>query len=172
MEKNTQYQSNRFSVQRVEYETATGDRVSKDVVRHPGSVAILPILADGKLCLIRNRRISLDRMLLEVPAGTLEPPEPPLACARRELIEETGYRAGQLVPTLEIYPAPGILDEKMYLFEARDLEPGPPRRELGEEIENEIVTLEDALSMIQSGEICDAKTIIALMRYQQSMTTS
>ena len=93
----------------------------------------------------------------------MEPPEPPLDCAHRELIEETGYRAAEMRLLRAFYPAPGILDERMHLYEARGLTLGDHARELGEEIDNLIVTLQEARIMIQDGRIQDAKTIIGLL---------
>lgn len=152
-----------FNVERVHYETSAGVPLHRDVIRHPGSVAIVPRLADGQICLIRNRRISVDSELIEIPAGTMEPPEPALDCAYRELTEETGYHAGDMRLVRAFYPAPGILDERMHLYEARDLTPGNHAREVGEEIDNLIVTLREARAMIQDGRIQDAKTIIGLL---------
>ena len=104
MEQDIRYRSRIFHVERLRVATSTGAEVEKDVVRHPGSVAILPLLGDGQVCLIRNYRVSVAESLLEVPAGTMEPPEPPEKCAYRELIEETGYRATSIVP-LASFPA-------------------------------------------------------------------
>ncbi|MEM7313509.1 MAG: NUDIX hydrolase, partial [Planctomycetota bacterium] len=126
----------RFHVERVERQI--GEHVDvRDVIRHPGSVVLLPIIDDGHICLIRNHRIAVGRTLLELPAGTRETNEPPEETARRELIEETGYRCEQLVRMLEFYPAPGMLDEQMILYRAEGLVAGAPERELGEQIENQ-----------------------------------
>src|SRR5207249_563268 len=92
----------------------------RDVVLHPGAVVILPLLDGGRVVLLRNHRHAVGRELWEVPAGTLEPPEPPEACAARELTEETGYRARKWTKLSEFYPSPGVLSEKMYLFAAED----------------------------------------------------
>jgi ADP-ribose pyrophosphatase len=97
----------------------------------------------------------------------LEPDEPPLETAHRELIEETGYRAGQLKLMTAFFAAPGILDEWMHLFLATELTAGSPAREPGERIENYVVTVDHALDMVRRGEIHDAKTIVGLLFYQQ-----
>lgn len=152
-----------FSVERLSYETLSGQSVKRDVVRHPGSVAILPLLADGRICLIKNHRVAVDETLIEVPAGTMEPPEPALDCAYRELIEETGYRADGMKLISRFYPAPGILDEEMHLFVATDLEEGDPARELGEQIENYVVTADEAKRLVADGSIKDAKTLISIL---------
>jgi ADP-ribose pyrophosphatase len=155
-----------FSVEQVTYADASGKEFSRDVIRHPGSVVLLPVLADGRLCLIENYRVAVGERLVELPAGTLEPGEPPQECAARELQEETGYRAGRLDSITSFFPAPGILDERMHLFLARDLTPGPPAREPGEQIQNLELPLEIAIQRIQSGAIQDAKTIVGLLWYQ------
>jgi ADP-ribose pyrophosphatase len=120
-----------------------------------------------RICLIRNYRVSVDAELIELPAGTLEPGEDPSVAVRRELAEETGYRAACIEPLRTFYPSPGILDEKMVLFLATGLTPGAPRREPGEQIENLIVSWERALEMVDSGSIQDAKTIIGLLLYDR-----
>ncbi|HZL87968.1 MAG TPA: NUDIX hydrolase, partial [Pirellulaceae bacterium] len=86
----------RYRVVRETYCTSSGAIKTGEIIRHPGAVVIVPLLDDGRVCLIRNYRISVKQTLIELPAGTLEPPEPPLACAQRELIEETGYRASRI----------------------------------------------------------------------------
>ena len=169
MESEQLLKSNIFSVERLSYETAAGQTIQKDVVRHPGSVAILPVLNDGRICLIRNHRVTVADTLIEIPAGTMEPPEPPLACAHRELIEETGYKAGKIELLATFYPAPGILDERMHLYLATDLEEGDPAREAGEQIENYVVTLEEAKSMALSGAIKDGKTLFGILLYLQNV---
>jgi ADP-ribose diphosphatase len=155
---------------RVVEETVTredGRTASCQYVVHPGSVAILPLVDDGHVCLIRNRRLTVQATLIEIPAGTREPDEPPLECARRELEEETGYRASRWEKLAEFYASPGILSERMHVFLARDLVPGNPRREANEEIENLVVSWCKALEMIDRGEIVDGKTIVALLTYDR-----
>ena len=104
--------------------------------------------------------------MIELPAGTREPAELPEVTARRELEEETGFSAGQIEHVLSFFVAPGILDERMHLYVATDLTPGPPRREPGEHIENLVVTKDEALAMVADGRICDAKTIIGLLYWE------
>ena len=153
----------RLSVVRESYVDSSGNTRTRDIVRHPGAVVIVPLLDDGRVCLIRQFRLSVKQTLIELPAGTLEPPEPPLACAQRELIEETGYRASRIEQVHAFYLSPGILDERMHLFLARGLTAGDPKREAGEEIDNWLVPLEEAVAMIFRGEIQDAKTIVGLL---------
>jgi len=123
---------------------------------------ILPLLDDGRVCLIRNWRVAVAKTLIELPAGTLEPPEPPQVTAERELIEETGYRAKKIEFLHAFFLSPGILDEKMHFYLATGLTAGQPAREEGEEIENMLISLDDAIQMIFRGEIEDAKTIVGL----------
>lgn len=159
----TLLQTPRFRVVRETYGTSSGANRTREIVRHPGAVVLVPLLDDGRVCLIRNYRVSVQQTLIELPAGTLEPPEPPLACAQRELIEETGYRAASMEQLHAFYLSPGILDERMHLFLATGLTAGEPHREVGEEIENLLVPLAEAVAMIFRGEIQDAKTMVGLL---------
>jgi ADP-ribose pyrophosphatase len=158
-------QSRIFRVVRRSYQTADGRPLSRDVVLHPGAVALIPLVDGGRVCLLRNRRPSINRTLIEIPAGTLEVGEDPAVCAARELEEETGYTAGRLEPLTGFYMSPGILNERMHVFTADELKPGPPRREANEEIENLVVSWDEALGMIARGEIEDGKTVAALLYY-------
>jgi ADP-ribose pyrophosphatase len=164
----TLLENRRFAVVEKIVPRADGSTASCQFVRHGGSVAILPVLKDGRVCLIRSRRLTVEETLIEVPAGTREPDEPPLETARRELAEETGFRAGQFDALSSYFPSPGILSERMWIFVARDLTPGDPAREANEEIENLIVPWDEALRMIDRGEVHDGKTIIALLMYERT----
>ena len=132
-------------------------------ITHPGSVAILPLLDDEHVCLIHSRRLTVGETLIEVPAGTREPNETPLETARRELAEETGYRAARFDELISFYPSPGIMNERMWIFVATGSPPGEPAREANEEIENLVVSWDEALAMIERGEIHDGKTLVAIM---------
>ena len=161
------FQGIRFRVERTTQTGADGAEHVRDIVRHPGSVAIVPLLADGRVCLIENYRVAAGQKLLELPAGTLEPGEDPLACARRELAEETGYRAGQIRPLATFYLSPGILDERMSLYLATSLEPGPMALEAGEDILTRSTPWAEALAMVVDGRIQDAKTMLGLLFWRQ-----
>lgn len=156
-----------FSVDQVSRTLDDGSLHHRQIVRHPGAVTILPMVDDEHLCLIRNYRVSVDEILIELPAGTREPDESPEATAHRELIEETGYQAGSLVLLHEFLLSPGILDERMVLFLATDLRVVGTNREVGEEIENLVVPFADAINMIRDGRIQDAKTMVGILAYQQ-----
>jgi ADP-ribose pyrophosphatase len=145
----------------------SGEPVTRQVVVHPGSVAILPILPGDRVCLIRNYRVSVGKTLLEIPAGTIDGGDPPAATARRELQEETGYVANSWREITSFLLSPGILNERMHLFVAEGLTPGPTAREVGEEIENLIVSWDEALAMIERGEIEDAKSILGILLWDR-----
>jgi ADP-ribose pyrophosphatase len=157
----------RFTVVEKEVTRADGQVASIQYVKHPGSVAILPLLDEGRICLIRSRRLTVSETLIEIPAGTREPEESPMETARRELLEETGYRASQFEELLSQFPSPGVLSERMWIFVAKGLTAGPPAREANEEIENLVISWDEALAMVDSREIQDGKTILALLAYQR-----
>ena len=157
-------ETGRFSVVEL---TDPSTSVRRWVVRHPGAVTIIPEVDASHVCLIRNYRISVDRTLLELPAGTREPGEPPEMTAARELIEETGYRAERLEQLNTFYMSPGVLDEQMHLYVATGLTPGIAAREAGEQIENHVVSWDEALRLVADGTIEDAKTIVGLLMYDR-----
>ena len=157
----------RFRVETVARVKADGTQHERAVVRHPGAVTILPMVDAQHVCLIRNYRASVAQTLIELPAGTLEPSEDPAVTAYRELIEETGYRAGKIEQLSAFFLSPGILDERMYLFVATQLTAGPAQREPNEEIENLVVSWDEAMRWVMDGTIQDAKTMVALMLYDR-----
>jgi ADP-ribose pyrophosphatase len=160
----------RFRVVEQSVTRPDGQTASCRYVENPGAVAILPLVDDRRLCLIRNRRLTVRKTLVEVPAGMCEAGETPLETARRELAEETGYQAARWEPLAEFFPSPGVLSERMHLFVARDLAAGEPAREENEEIENLVLSWDEALAMLDRGEIEDGKTIVALLIYRRRYT--
>jgi len=155
--------TSKFRVVRETIPAPSGKTKTREIVRHPGACVIVPLLDDGRVCLIRNWRVAVNQTLIELPAGTLEPPEPPQVTAERELIEETGYRAKKFEFLHAFFLSPGILDEKMHLYLATGLTAGETAREEGEEIENWLVPFDEAIAMIFRREIQDAKTIVGLL---------
>ncbi|MDP3278965.1 MAG: NUDIX hydrolase [Deltaproteobacteria bacterium] len=137
----------------------------RELVIHPGSVVILPLLDDDRVVLIRNERVSAGRALIELPAGTRNPSELPYDCALRELTEETGYRCEALTPLTRFFIAPGVTDEEMHVFVAKGLSPGPQRLEDDERITVLLASWSECLAMIQRGQIEDAKSVAALLHY-------
>jgi ADP-ribose pyrophosphatase len=135
----------------------------REVVRHQGSVAALPVHADGTLVLIRQYRYAVDQELWEIPAGRLESAEDPRSGVQRELEEEVGVHAQGLESLCTVYTTPGFCDETLHLFRASRLEDVPPRPEADERIEIRLMTLEEARGLMRRGEIRDAKTLLALL---------
>ena len=140
----------------------SGRETSREIIEHPGSVGILPLLNGNRVLLIRQYRHAVGGTIWEIPAGTLEPGETPMECARRELEEETGYRAKSLKPLFDCYAAPGYSMELMHVFLAQGLKPTEQSPEEDEIISVEPLEREKAFRMVRSGEIRDAKTICAL----------
>ena len=134
----------------------------REIVRHPGAAAMVPLLDDGRVVLIKQYRHAVGEFVWEIPAGTLEPEEAPMACARRELVEEIGYEAANLEKLTEILPAPGYTDEHIHIFLATGLQAVDQRLEDDEVLELQPTVLETALAMVAKGEIRDAKTIAGL----------
>lgn len=147
--------------------TADGKTIRRDAIRHPGAVVILPVLDAERVVLLRNYRFVLGETLWEVPAGTVEPNEPLEECAKRELIEETGYRAAKWRSLGFIYASPGVMDEKLHLFVAEDLTPGEARPEPDEQLEPVVVKLDEAVQMCLNGTIRDAKTVTTLLLWER-----
>jgi ADP-ribose pyrophosphatase len=150
-----------------EHRLPDGRCAAFEVVHHPGGAAVLPLLDDGRVVLIRQFRPALGGMVLEIPAGRLEPGEAPESCARRELVEEVGYRAETLVKLGEMLPAVGFCDERIHLFAASGLQPVPRALEPDEFIEVLPLPLAEALDEVAAGRIPDGKTQLALLLWQQ-----
>jgi len=134
----------------------------REIVRHPGAAAMVPLLEDGSVVLIKQYRHAVGEFVWEIPAGTLEPEEAPVACARRELVEETGYEAAKFEKLIEMLPAPGYTDEHIHIFLATGLKAVDQRLEDDEVIEVQPTVLDSALAMVAEGRIRDAKTIAGL----------
>ena len=134
------------------------------IVRHPGGVGVLPLHADGTVTLIRQLRPAADGKLLEIPAGRLSPGEEPTTCGGRELLEETGLKAGNLEPLGILHSSPGVFDEVIHLFLGWDLLQGEAQPESYEDIETVRLPLSEAVEMARDGRISDGKTIAALFR--------
>ena len=139
-----------------------GTRRKIEVVEHPGGVVVIARPTPAEIVLVRQHRHAVDRDLWEVPAGMIERGEPPIETARRELIEETGYRAASLRFLWSLYPTPGFCEERIHLFVAEGLTPGPAAPEDDEEFEIETWRVEDAWELVERDELRDAKTQIAL----------
>ncbi len=138
---------------------ANGLIVNREIVHHRGSVGIIALQDEKKVVMIRQFRYPAGMNLLEIPAGTLEPNEEPLECAKRELIEETGYQAKSFQPLGEIYLAPGYCTEKIHLFFATNLEKIGQSTEVDEKISVELLHFDEVISKIHERKIIDSKSI-------------
>jgi 8-oxo-dGTP pyrophosphatase MutT (NUDIX family) len=162
----------RISLVRAEFEAPDGTRFTRDVVRHPGAVAVVPVTDHDTVLLVRQYRGPIDRELLEIPAGTRDVDgEPPQTTAGRELEEEVGVRAGEIRLLGTIFNTPGFCDEATLLYLASGLEPVGPSRHGEEEryIEVVEVALSDVDAMVASGELVDAQTVLGLMLARQAL---
>ncbi len=155
---------------KVAVDTSTGpngETIRRDMILHPGAVVILPVIDRDHICLLKNFRFVINETLWEVPAGTVEPGEPIEDAAKRELLEETGYQAKRWRYLNFFYASPGVLDEKLHLFVAEDLTPGPAQPEADEQLEPVTVKWDDALKMALDGTIQDAKTVTAILLWDR-----
>ena len=152
----------KLSVDRVEL--PNGSVTELEVIRHQGAAAVVPLTADGDVLLVRQYRHATGGWLLEVPAGKLDPGEAPDVCAVRETEEEVGYQTGRLDPLGWIWTTPGFTDEVIWLYLARDLVPGSQNLDGDEVLSVERMPLEEAVSKAHQGEICDGKSVCALLR--------
>jgi ADP-ribose pyrophosphatase len=141
-----------------------GGHSSFEVVRHPGGAGVVALDNEGNILLVRQYRVGVGDALWELPAGLLNPDEPPEVCAVRELQEETGYKPGRLEYLGGFFPAPGYCTEMLHLFFATDLIESPLPGDTDEFIELGRIPFGHALAMVDAGEIVEAKTIIGLMR--------
>ena len=140
-----------------------GKSSTREWINHPGAVCIIPILPDGNLCLIRQYRYGPRDEFIEIPAGKLDTGEDPLICAKRELQEEIGYIAGKLTFLTNIYPAIGFSNEKMWMYLAEDLQLSNQSLDQDEFLELLPLSLEEAIDLINQGNITDVKTIIGVL---------
>ena len=154
-----------FGVRRDEVLEPGGIRTTREVVTHPGSVVILPLLPDGRILLVRQYRHATRQFLWELVAGRIERGENPRQAAARELLEETGYRAKRYRLFLDIFPTPGFLEERMYILLAQGLTSGDARPEEDEKISSRVFSRSQLRQMIRRGKLRDAKTIAGLLYY-------
>jgi len=143
---------------------SNGVNIDMEIIRHPGASAILAFSTNDEVLMLKQYRHAAGGAIWEIPAGTFDGREAPLACARRELREETGYEAETWEPLGAVTPVPGYSDERIHLFLARDLIPAAQDLDPDEIIEVQPLPLQQVVSMILDGEIEDGKTIAAVFR--------
>jgi ADP-ribose diphosphatase len=160
-----------FMLKRDRVAEPSGIVTTREIIVHPGSVVVLPVLDDGRIVLIRQYRHAAGQYLWELVAGHKEPNESAAAGVHRELQEETGYTARRVQKMLEVYPSPGLLGERMDIFLAEGLTKGKARPEDDEKISQKIVTLKEAERWIRSGKIRDSKTVAGILYYANFVAT-
>lgn len=157
------YRGSIITLRRDQVRYPSGYEGTREVVSHPGACAVIGFTADGKIPLVKQYRHATGEAIWELPAGLLHPGEDPLECAIRELKEEVGGVSARYRSLGWFYTTAGFSSEKLYLFMAEAVELGVAEPEDGEEFENLLVTLEEALAKVEKGEIVDSKTIIGLL---------
>jgi ADP-ribose pyrophosphatase len=160
----TSFKGRVFDIETVELNAPDGRKFVRHVVVHGGASAMIPLMPNGRILLVKQFRLPAGRMLWEIPAGTLDKGESPMACARRELVEETGHRAAKVTKIAEFFSAPGFCTERLFLFLCEGLKKVKPLElDDDEDIEVREFKLSDAMKMISGGEISDSKTIVGLL---------
>ena len=157
------YSGKLLQVDRDRVRLPNGRETDLEMVRHPGASAVVPFVTAEEVLLIRQFRYAAKGFILEVPAGTLDAGEEPIDCARREVEEEVGHRAGRLAHLGSIFTTPGFTDEVIHLWAGYDLEPVPQRLDPDEVLTVTRLPFAEALEGIRRGEIVDSKTICALL---------
>ena len=167
LESQTIYQGRIIAVTQDTVRLENGKNAKREVVHHHGGAAIVPVGENGEVYLVRQYRYPMGRELLEIPAGKLDAPgEPGIECARRELEEETGYRAENIEWLMDLRTTVAFCDEKVEIFLARDLKPAKQHLDENEFIQVKAYTLEELREMIFTGEIEDSKTIASILAYE------
>jgi ADP-ribose pyrophosphatase len=161
----TVYEGPVFGIRRDEVIEPSGVRAIREVITHPGSVVVLPVLRDGRILLIQQYRHATRQYLWELVAGRIDGGETPRQAAARELIEETGYRATKFRIFLDIFPTPGFLEERMYILLAEGLTAGEAQPEEDEKILSRVYNRKQLEEMIRTGKLRDAKSIAGILYY-------
>ena len=161
----TAYRGHLFDVHVDELRMPNGVIARRENLRHPGAVCMVPVTNDGKLLLVTQYRHSAGRRLLEIPAGTLEPGEDPREAAIRELQEEVGMKPGKTEALGGIFVAPGYTTEFIHIFICSELTPSQLDPDADEDIDVQRTSVDEALAAIDSGEICDAKSVVGILRW-------
>jgi ADP-ribose pyrophosphatase len=161
------HQGRVFNLVRENVTLDNGVTTDMEIVEHPGATAIIPLLSDTRVLLLKQYRHALRKYIWEIPAGTLDTTEAILDCAKRELVEETGYSAGQWQKLAELTPVPGYSNERIHIYLATDLQRAEQHLDTDEIIDVHEIEYRDALGMIETGKIEDAKSISGLLLARQ-----
>jgi ADP-ribose pyrophosphatase len=161
----TIYEGPVFGIRRDEVIEPSGVRAIREVITHPGSVVVLPVLPDGRILLVEQYRHATRQYLWELVAGRMDPGETPKVAAARELIEETGYRAKRFRVFLDVFPTPGFLEERMFILLAEGLTAGEAEPEEDEKIVSRAYNRKELEEMIGGGKLRDAKSIAGILYY-------
>lgn len=161
------FHTERFDVTAFEIKGKGGSVLKREAIIHPGAVVILPLVDPDKVVMIRNDRFAVGETLWELPAGTMEKEEDPIVTAKRELIEETGYKTDQMEYLLSFYSTPGFCNEILHAYVAKELNFVGQKLEETEKISVEIIGWNDLMKMIKTGQIHDSKTLTTLLYYRQ-----
>jgi ADP-ribose pyrophosphatase len=160
----TVFEGKLIQVRKETVQLPDGGTTVREIVAHSEVIAALPTLPDGRIVMVRQFRKPAERVMLEIPAGGIDGDESPEDAVRREMVEETGYRVGRVEHLTSFYTSPGFTTELMHLYRATELEPGEPTEET-DQIEVVLVPRDEAVARIRSGELQDAKTILAILGY-------
>jgi ADP-ribose pyrophosphatase len=169
LSKETVYDGKLFKVVREQVRLANGNVRPREIVVHPGAVALVPVDEEDRILLVRQYRRAADRVLLEIPAGTREPDEDAETCALRELREETGYQAAHIERLAGFYSAPGFCTEWLECYMLTELSEAIGEADDDENIELERLTADEAIAAITRGDICDAKSICGILLWTQTV---
>lgn len=166
------YKGKVFNIEKDVITLPDGRETTRETVTHGGAAAMLPVDKDGKIIFVRQYRHSARKEVLEIPAGTIEKGEDPYDCAVREIEEETSYKAGKMTFMFKMYSSIGFCNEILYIYLAEDLTKGNFNMDEDEFITVERYSLDESIKLIETGEICDSKTIAAVLAYKNHITQS
>jgi len=161
------YSGKVFNLYKTRLKDNDGSTMLRETVVHPGAAAIIPLISKDKVILVRQYRYATGRHIWELPAGTIGRREPPRACAKRELEEETGFVAGRIKKIMEFYTCPGFCTEKMHLYLAENLRPTAQKLDPDEKIEYKTFSRPEIRHLVASNKITDAKSLIGLILWLQ-----
>lgn len=163
------YEGGMVSLKVDKVELPNGKVSTRDIVMHQGSVGVIAFTDDNRILMVRQFRKPLDKVILEIPAGRLEKGEEPQVCASRELEEETGYRAENIEHLISFYTSPGYTNELKHLYKATGLSLGQVNLDEDEFVALEKLTYEECLKGIETGDICDVKTMFAIHLWEKEI---